>query len=371
MTPEETVALAEGALGRRLTDPVDLGGSRRSRVLRCDVGEALPGASRDALPDGTKTVIVKQFLGRAPEFGRESVGLAVLDRTPELYARDPANHLLVMSDLGDLPTLADLLLGDDRERAWQGARAWARALGELVGRSRPAVGDARARLAADLAADELWDLQTVISLGLDKLAEAAGDRLDRPAVEAELASIGGLTDPGEAAVVWPGDTCPDNAVVGTEGWLFLDLEGTGVEHASAVAAYTVLPFASCWCVFDPPAGLTDDLLAEFTEGLAVHAPQLAGDPAWPVQVRQACAVYSVLAGFWFLDSAREGRANVGPAGRSPSYRQILGYRWRWGALNLRDDFPALAAALGGAAAWASETWGPEAEIGGYPAFAPR
>jgi len=45
-------------------------------------------------------------------------------------------------------------------------------------------------------------------------------------------------------VLWPGDTCPDNAVLDTDGWWFLDLEATDVRHAALAAAYTVLPFAS-------------------------------------------------------------------------------------------------------------------------------
>ena len=59
---------------------------------------------------------------------------------------------------------------------------------------------------------------------------------------------------------------------------------------------------------------------------------------------------------------------MGPAGLAPSYRQLMVSRWRWGALNLRDDFPQLAAAMGAAAGWALETWGPEVEPTGYRAF---
>lgn len=362
-TPDDTLALAEAALGRRLTDPADLGGSRRSVVLRCRVGEPLPG--REAAPVVGRTVVVKRFLGSEPEFEREALGLAVLDRTPRLLAVDPASTLLVLSDLGDLPTLADLLLSDDAEAAWAGARGWARALGELVGGTRHVADDVRARLAHQ----EPFDVRDVLDRGLDRLALVLGDGFDRAAVEAEVAAVAALAAPGPSDVVWPGDTCPDNAVLGPDGWLFLDLEGAGVEHVAAVAAYTLLPFASCWCVFDPPAGLTDDLFAAFTDGLAVHAPEIAGDPSWPAQVRQACALYTAMTWFWFIPGALEGTASVGPAGRSPSYRQILTYRWRWAALNLRDDTPALAAACGAAAAWAWETWGADAEVTGYPAFA--
>ncbi|WP_036969663.1 hypothetical protein, partial [Promicromonospora kroppenstedtii] len=137
---QNTVALAQSALAPtlgavRLTDPVDLGGSARSQVLRCRVERA--GDDRPA-PSGTRqhlppTVIVKRFLSDAGAFVRETVGLDVCPGTPTLLAQDQANGLIVMSDLGVLPTLADLLLGDDRDAAWDGARSWARALGRTTG----------------------------------------------------------------------------------------------------------------------------------------------------------------------------------------------------------------------------------------------
>ncbi|WP_285100452.1 hypothetical protein [Promicromonospora sp. MEB111] len=367
----DTVALAEAALaeaalaetalaptsgGVRLTDPVDLGGSARSQVLRCRVDGAEPGAPR--------TVIVKRFLSDDGAFVRETVGLDLCPGTPALLAQDPEHHLIVMSDLGDLPTLADLLLGDDRDAAWDGARTWARALGRTTGGSRGRVAEARGRLAAA----EPWDADADLRAGLDRLLDVPGTAARRAAVEAELAAAQHLRTPGTAAIVTPTDTCPDNAVLGPDGWRFLDLEGTDVQHAAFVAAYGLLPFATCWCVFDPPPGLTDMLLTELTAGLADHAPDIVAGPGWDTSVRQACAIYLVLVTGWLWKSTLAGRELVGPAGRSPSYRQLMVSRWRWGALNLRDDLPALAAAFGDAAAWALDTWGLEVEPTGYRAF---
>ncbi|MER7279033.1 hypothetical protein ABT369_31800 [Dactylosporangium sp. NPDC000244] len=175
-------------------------------------------------------------------------------------------------------------------------------------------------------------------------------------------------EPSPADVLWPTDTCPDNAVLAGDGWWFLDLEGTDVGHAALAAASTVLPFATCWCVFDPPPGLTDEFFAAFTAGLGSHAPEAVAAPDWPRHVTAACAAYVSFNTAWFLDGANEGRPSAGPAGRSPSYRQLLTSRWRWGALALRDDFPALSAALRAAAGWASRTWGGDAETTGCPAF---
>lgn len=355
-----------------LVDPVDLGGSTRSRVLRCRV--EVGGPRRTGTPGAgepvPETVIVKQFLSDVGAFARETTGLALCARTPALLAQDPEHRLIVMSDLGDLPTLADLLLGDDPDAAWDGALTWARSLGQTIGASRGQVAEARRRLAAI----EPWDAEPDLRRGIDHLLglgrpdAASPTPPSRSAIEAELAAALRLHTPGSAAVVTPTDTCPDNAVLGPDGWWFLDLEGTDVEHAAFAAAYALLPFATCWCVFDPPPGLTDQLLDEFSAGLAAHAPEIIAAPDWALAVRQACALYLVLVTAWLWDSTLEGRPSVGPAGRSPSYRQLMVSRWRWGAVNLRADLPALAAAMGDAARWALETWGPEVEPTGYRVF---
>ena len=111
-----------------------------------------------------------------------------------------------------------------------------------------------------------------------------------------------------------------------------------------------------------------DLGGSTDPGLAEHAPDVAADPGWDPAVRQACALYLVLVTGRLWRSTMEGRRSVGPEGSSPSYRQLMVSRWRWGALNLRGDFPQLAAAMGEVAAWALETWGPGVEPTGYRAF---
>jgi hypothetical protein len=261
--------------------------------------------------------------------------------------------------------LADLLLGQDRDAAWSGARAWARELGELVGRSRDVVPEARRRLAHA----EPWDASADAQSVARRLLEVAAPGADHARVQAEVAGLRDLFEITDHAVVTPTDTCPDNAVLGADGWSFLDLEGTDVQHVALTAAYTVLPFATCWCVFDPPADLTEMLFAEFTTGLAAHAPELVTGADWRSDVMRASAAYVLAMTGWLMDSTLEGRPSVGPAGRSPSYRQLMTSRWRWAALHLRETMPALADACGTAALWALEAWGPDAETTGYRAFA--
>lgn len=94
------LAAASAALGTSLTDPVDLGGSGRSTVLRC---HAASGG----------TVVVKSYPRTAQGagcFATEASGLAFTSDAgvgPGLLGTDPAVPLIVMADLGDAPSLDD------------------------------------------------------------------------------------------------------------------------------------------------------------------------------------------------------------------------------------------------------------------------
>src|SRR5256885_4635647 len=122
-----TVLAAEAVLSRRfgsrvaLADPVDLGGSERSIVLRVKVA-----SSSFALP---RTLVLKRYVlspsgEPCDSFVREAVSyqlftsLAAEDRVcPELFAHDGERRLLVLEDLGRAPTPAGKPIGDDPKAA--------------------------------------------------------------------------------------------------------------------------------------------------------------------------------------------------------------------------------------------------------------
>ncbi|GEK22981.1 phosphotransferase [Cellulomonas xylanilytica] len=352
---DATCVLASAALGVRVSDPQTLGGSDRSLVLRC------------ATPTGA--VVVKKYPdGSSSAFAREVAGLTALQRTPDLLAVDRAHGLIVMSDLGTGPTLADLLLGDDRAAAWSGALAWVEGLADTLGRS-PAAIPAFEDALGDLSADEpSAAARTGARMLLDDVLGLPAD----PGLDAELDLIGTLDHRDPASdVVSPTDTCPDNAVRTAGGWRFLDLEGATVHHAAYDAAYAAMPFSTCWCVFDPPPGFTDELLDRFTTTLGTHLPDLVREPGWARSVDVASASWILAMTGWLLLGADEDRQRTGPVGvSSPTYRQLLTTRWRWGAVRLRSTLPVVAGLLGSAAAWADDEWGTSAApVGPYRAFA--
>ncbi|NCT91046.1 hypothetical protein GXB85_08810 [Cellulomonas sp. APG4] len=360
-----TVELAGDLLGEPLTAGAHLGGSQRSLVLRC------------TRTDGTSVVVKAYPADGRTSFLRERTGLREIPGTPRLLGADHAERVLVMEDLGSAPTLADLLLGEDRDAAWAGARTWAHALGALLGGTR---GAAR-RVAAELDGAGLHDADTpaALSTGLARLTALGDGTTGLPpapreaalardtqtllaALDRDVALAHGL------AAVTPGDTCPDNAMRTPHGWRFLDAEGATVQHVALDAAYTLLPFATCWCVFDPPPGLADDLLAGFERGL--DEPGLTSSDAWRPMLDAACGAWVLAMTGWLVDGALEDRPRIGPAGLpSPTYRQLVATRWAWTAERVASTLPAVADACARGAAWARRTWGEDAlRLAPYPAL---
>lgn len=353
--------------GVRLGAAVDLGGSTRSVVQRRQVLAA---------PEGWgSSVVVKRFVPQpagaraAMGYSRELVGLAHLPGTPALLASDDETQTLVMEDLGDHPTLADLLLADDPDTAYQQSIAWAGALGRTLRSDLALLTRARERL-GDAVAEDRWTRQDFPRRGLARLQEVTGSRHAAAATSEIQDAVERLERDADRHVLGPGDTCPDNAVVTPAGVRFLDLEGAGLRHVAYEAAYAAEPFSTCWCVFTTPSGLTGSMLAAFTTGAETHLPGLASDPEWPRQVRTAIAAWVLSATLWLLDGALADRSMATQVRLGPQFRALLLHRWRWVAGACADDLPDVAAACEEAVVWARRTWrdGSPLELPGYPAF---
>lgn len=352
--------------GAQLGPGTDLGGSARSQVHRHPV---LAGP-----PEWGGSVVLKRFVPHADGGGavprgyeRERAGLAYLPSAPALLARDDASRTIVMEDLGEHPTLADVLLGRDADTAYQQTLAWAGALGRTLIAAAALPEEAR-RLLAPAVADDRRTMRRYPQEGVTRLREVAGLRHGRAAA-AELAGVVDWLDRDTAKhVLSPGDTCPDNAVLTPGGVRFLDLESTGLRHVALEAAYCAEPFSTCWCVFTPPEGLTSSMLSAFTTGAATQLPGLADDPGWPRQVRAAVALWVVSGAAWLLDGALADRAING--GLGPPFRALLVARWRWVVRHCTEELPDTAALCDEAVTWALRSWrdGSDLTLAPYPAF---
>lgn len=224
--PGPLLAAASAALGAELTDPANLGGSECSTVLRCRV--------RDG-----GTVIVKGYprTGQGEQgFAAEAAGLAFTGASaagPRLLGVSREALVVVMTDLGTAPSLADLLLGGPAAAAEAALLDWARACGELAlsaaGRERELADLLAAyRAGPGLGESGHWLERRICEIPA-LLAELSVEA--PPGLEDDLAEVATILRPGRYEVFSPGDICPDNNLLTDAGVLFVDYESA--EYHSA------------------------------------------------------------------------------------------------------------------------------------------
>jgi hypothetical protein len=355
---EQILNIAGRLLDRRLTDPVDLGGSSRSSVLRCRTED---GGS----------VVVKAF-AREPDslraFTAEAAGLGLGLAGPELLGVDADFPLLVMADLGTAPTLADLLLGDDPKAAGRALLAWAEGLGRLAARSvtgRQRFGELWARYDQGRPSwgDDPWAAENAARL--PQVLAAAGIE-PPPGLAGELAALGTMGAERFPAFT-PGDTCPDNNLITAQGLRLLDFEAACFQSVFLTAAYCRMPFSSCWCVFELPAGLADEIEQAYRAQLVPVYPELAEEAVWARGTAAAIAEWTVDATVRHLASALLADRPMHRSRRPvPTLRQVLRHRWR-SAAGL-TGCPAFAGTCAQLLAATAEPWSEVPPLPGYPAF---
>jgi hypothetical protein len=244
---DPVVAAASAAFGSPLNDPVDLGGGHSTTVLRCRTGNG-------------GTVVVKSYQDDAAGrscFAAEAAGLGFTSAGPELLAVHADEPLIVMSDLGTAPNLADALLDDSPDVARAGVLAWARGYGSLAAATLGRQADLAAlratyRRGTAGHVDEDWAADSVTAFPgtLAEFGVSAPEGL-----ASDLAEVIELTSATDHLVFSPGDICPDNNILTDDGLRVLDFEAAGYHSVFLDAAYATMPFASCWCVFRLPPGL--------------------------------------------------------------------------------------------------------------------
>jgi len=336
-----TMVAAESVLSRRfgsrvtLADPVDLGGSERSIVLR------VRAASHFALP---RTLVLKRYVlpvGDEPadSFVREAVSyqlftsLAAEDRVcPELFAHEGSHRLLVLEDLGRAPTLAGKLMGDDARGAERALLSWAHSLGRLhattAGREpdfdalQRRLGPPRSKdpLAADgpTALDELPDLlETELGVATSAAARECAERTKN------------LLGAERQRAFSPSDSCPDNNLITSRGVRFLDFEGGCVRSIMFDAAYLRVPFPSCWCAFGLPTGMTTAMLAGWRAEVRAVWPELDDDTVLLPRLLDAQLFWVWFTTWQLLTTPDlEGCPHAARSIETPSRPVVLAARWR-------------------------------------------
>ncbi|MFD0630561.1 hypothetical protein ACFQ9X_01740 [Catenulispora yoronensis] len=135
------------------------------------------------------------------------------------------------------------------------------------------------------------------------------------------------------------------------------------------AAYTRMPFATCWCVFRLPKMFALEAERAYRSEVVAAYPELADDRVWRPGVRLATVALVATMTVFLFDQVREQDR---PMNRSrpevPSKRQILHYRWGTtaAALERAGELPDVAAAFRALLA-ATGHWNP-ADLPAYPAL---
>lgn len=220
--------------------------------------------------------------GRAGRLWNEWAGLEFLSRTggrlvtPRFLGGDRREGFVLLEDLGTGPSLADLLLGSDHDRAVAALQGYASALAtihlETLGRAdeyerlRRAHGPIERR--APRVVGFAWDR---LVAGLSSLD--GGFMVPTGSAEAVRLVDSRVAEPGPFLAYSPNDCCPDNNRVLDDGTVRLfDLEYGGYRHALLDVGYFHSTMPTCWCVRRLSDGLADQLVSQYRREVTASAP---------------------------------------------------------------------------------------------------
>jgi Phosphotransferase enzyme family len=372
----ESVAAAAAALGQALADPVLLQGDGDwTMVLRCrDVAAAADPAGASG-PAGA-SVVVKSYpdsADGAANFAAEAAGLSLAGGTglaPEILAADAGRLVVVMTDLGSGPTMADLLLGESATEARAAVLDWANACGELSATTFGRLGEFGGLLARYTRGEPARSFADVLPesiLGAADRATQLGVTAP-PGLAADLADVARNVRPDRYPVFSPGDLCPDNNLVTPAGIRLLDFEAAAIYSVFLDAAYIRMPFSTCWCVFRLPAELGAAAERAYREHACRAWPELADDGIWQHGLRRGIAAWTMNSMGWLLRESLRGDRPLDDVRTSPSTRQLMRHRWSVLASELEagNELPALAE-FGRSLLAATQGW-QVAELPLYPAL---
>jgi hypothetical protein len=240
-----------------------------------------------------------------------------------------APELIVMSDAGTGPSLADRLRGSDPAAATTAVLAWAEAIAGVqaasvdLGPAFAAALEARSPLGpppVDTSVDELAGAADALATHLPRLGV-------RPR-EAALDTLRGLAGALEAGpkALDPGDACPDNNVEVNGGPLLLDFEWAEFRHVGWAGVYPRVPWPTCWCSWRMPEEVGAAAVDRWRRTLAPSLPVVA-TPGFDDALELIAAAWTFLSIGLFLPRALDGDPPSRDPSRSrPSLRALLPHR---------------------------------------------
>ncbi len=281
--------------------------------LRLEAVDVLPGGTRAQVqrvvahgPAGPTALVVKAFTSAGEGWARETAALSVLDGSglaPRLVVVSDEPPIVVITDVGGGPSLADRLLGDDVAAATAATTDWAAAIATLhratLGRREQfsAALDSRAGelpIATHTMPVLLADAAAIVEARCDSL----GVVVPAGAMDALRGLAGRLSD-CEHAALSPADACPDNNVSGRDGLVLVDFEGAEFRHVAWDVAYLTVPWPSCWCSWRLPDHVENRGRDRYRAVLADALPYVASEQ-FLHDVELAGVGWAFVSSAWFL-----------------------------------------------------------------------
>ncbi len=313
----------------------------RSSVFRCDVeGQGAPPSLILKLPRprAEEKYDRRDVAPRSPYWSltNECAGLELLDAAqrrspgpavaPAFYGADLDRGLVLLEDLGDGPSLADLLLGDDAIKAEEGLVAFASSLGRLHALTAGAGPEYAALLELKGRGSDRPYYNGRVRSEIEKLPQTF-DEFEfewSPGLVDDVQQIAAsMLEPGPFEAYIHGDPCPDNDRLVDGRMVFFDFETGAFHNAMLDGSYGRVPFPSCWCVNRLP----DHLVTKFETAYRLAAMKgikaLGDDTTFEAGIVEA-------AGWWLIANANQllPRAlRLEQTWGISTYRQRLLYRF--------------------------------------------
>jgi len=318
-----------------------------------------------------ENVVVKRLLQKAG-FAAEAGALSVMPAgapAPQLLAEDPVEGVIIMTDVGSGPSLADALLGDSADAAQAALRSWAEAIARIHRRTAGLGRSFRAAVVERGGSEVEVDPMSRWLAATPTLIDGAGVELVVPAhIEAELSSIMATLDDPAGKALSQGDACPDNNILVPTGLRLVDFEEAVFRHVAWDLAYLRVPWPSCWCAWNLPVASAEAATAHY---LRAVGDGLAG--AGPSTLREAVEVatlaFALIAAAWFLPSALQRDDTLGaPGHHAPSRRAAVLHRLTLAAdIAAELDYQTTSAAARSWTHTLQRRWGPRS-LPSCPAF---
>jgi Phosphotransferase enzyme family len=297
-TFEESVRLGEGS---------DLGGSKRSLVLRFPV--------LDGPMTSPESVIVKRAAAANfdPDTSNEPAWLLFNDWAslqflgeieiaasehfaPTFYGGDRSAGLFVMENLGEGTRLDHLLLGNDPEAAESGLMTYASIHGRLHALSMAKRGE-YLHIREALGPATPFPLEYYSYDWLKPALHTLAERLNvavQPTVDEELEALKAiLVHPGPFLGFMQVDACPDNSMLVGGRWRMLDFEGAHYGHVLLEGAYCRMPMPTCWCVYRLPERIAQQAEAAYRSELVKGCPEARNDDIFAQGLVGACITWAL------------------------------------------------------------------------------